>query len=166
MLLCALVTTYKHHCHKPLLIRIVHQIYATWYACALTAFCSSCQDHSLCHASCYLIQKALHKTAVQVHASGINIIQCIYCQALSCVPTCQCCQCSPMCVLSGNKQCNHMQVACPSGCQDEVYCSQQCASAAWDAHHSILCCQAPTHRCCSVLLSSVLCVLTSASSVL
>ncbi|KAL0052681.1 hypothetical protein WJX82_005986 [Trebouxia sp. C0006] len=37
-------------------------------------------------------------------------------------------------------------VACPSGCQDEVYCSQHCATAAWVAHHSILCCQATCPR--------------------
>ena len=33
------------------------------------------------------------------------------------------------------------QVACYSGCQDEVYCSQACATEAWHAHHSLLCCQ-------------------------
>ncbi|DBA82713.1 TPA: hypothetical protein ACH3X1_006947 [Trebouxia sp. C0004] len=37
-------------------------------------------------------------------------------------------------------------VACPSGCQDEVYCSQHCAAAAWVAHHSLLCCQASCPR--------------------
>ncbi len=54
-----------------------------------------------------------------------------------------------------NMQCNmqhtNMQVACPSGCQDEVYCSQHCATAAWAAHHSLLCCQATCPRCCFML---------------
>ncbi|KAL3157536.1 hypothetical protein ABBQ32_011992 [Trebouxia sp. C0010 RCD-2024] len=37
-------------------------------------------------------------------------------------------------------------VPCSSGCQDEVYCSQKCAAAAWAAHHSVLCCHGSQGR--------------------
>ncbi|XP_066343930.1 histone-lysine N-methyltransferase ATXR2-like [Miscanthus floridulus] len=30
-------------------------------------------------------------------------------------------------------------VACPGGCEGELYCSQSCADADWDSYHSLLC---------------------------
>ncbi|WVZ87279.1 hypothetical protein U9M48_033940 [Paspalum notatum var. saurae] len=30
-------------------------------------------------------------------------------------------------------------VACPGGCEEQVYCSQSCADSDWDSYHSLLC---------------------------